>query len=192
MSNLIQTTTDLAMYMIRGYIGPGDVLIDATCGNGHDTLQLLSAGPSKLYAFDIQKEAIDSTYQLLKEKGFESSLTDGTVKLICDSHENIESYVAGPVKAVIFNLGYLPGCDKTKTTMKSSTLSAAISALGLLDIDGLLCITMYSGHDEGAEEKAALLSWAAKLDPKRYHTAYISMTNQKNSPPEILLITRKR
>ena len=192
MSNLIQTTTDLAMYIIRGYIRPGDVLIDATCGNGHDTLKLLASGPSKLYAFDIQQEAIDSTHRLLMESGADEALRDGTVTLICDSHENMEDHVTGPVRAVMFNLGYLPGCDKSKTTTKDSTLNAAVSALGLLGKDGLLCITMYSGHDEGAAEKTALLSWAENLDPKLYHTAYISMTNQKNSPPEILLITRKK
>ena len=192
MSNLIQTTTDLAMHIIRGYIRPGDVIIDATCGNGHDTLKLLSGEPSKLYGFDIQQNAIDATRSLLTEKGFGSRLKDETVKLICDSHENMEAYVTGPVKAIVFNLGYLPGCDKTKTTTKDSTLKAVISALGLLAADGVICITMYSGHPEGAKEKSALLSWAAKLEPGKYHTAYISMINQKNSPPEILLITRKK
>lgn len=192
MSNLIQTTTDLAMHIIRGYISPGDVIIDATCGNGHDTLKLLSGEPSKLYGFDIQQNAIDGTRSLLTEKGFGSRLTDETVKLICDSHENMEAYVTGPVKAIVFNLGYLPGCDKTKTTTKESTLKAVISALKLLAADGIICITMYSGHPEGAKEKSALLSWAANLEPGKYHTAYISMTNQKNSPPEILLITRKK
>lgn len=191
MTNLIRTTTEFAMYIVSGYIKPGDVLVDATCGNGNDTLRLLETSPSRLYAFDIQQTAVDNTRSLLLENGFERSLEDGTVSLICDSHEKISSYVSGPVRAVVFNLGYLPGHDKSNTTAEASTMNAVPSSLELLDTDGLLCITMYSGHAEGKKEKAALLEWASKLDYRRYHTAYISMTNQKNNPPEILLITRK-
>lgn len=192
MSNIIQTTTDFAMYMAAAYIRPGSILIDATCGNGHDTLRLAGSAPLKLYAFDIQQQAIDNTRKLLLSEGFGSSLEDDTIKLICDSHENMKNYVTEPIDAAVFNLGYLPGCDKSNTTGVSSTLSAAASALDMLKIDGLLCITMYSGHEEGHKEKTALLDWSADLNPRIYHAAYISMHNQKNHPPEILLITRKR
>ena len=70
MSNIIQTTTDFAMFIVSGYISPGDVLVDATCGNGHDTLRLLRHGPSALYAFDIQQQAVDNTKELLISNGF--------------------------------------------------------------------------------------------------------------------------
>ena len=90
MSNIIQTTTDFAMFIVSGYISPGDVLVDATCGNGHDTLRLLRHGPSALYAFDIQQQAVDNTKELLISNGFRDRLEDGTVKLICDSHENMD------------------------------------------------------------------------------------------------------
>ena len=98
---------------------------------------------------------------------------------------------AGGVKAVIFNLGYLPGGDKTVTTRAETTLAAVESAMGLLCPDGLICITMYSGHPEGKREKAALLDFAAGLDAGKWHAAYVSMPNQRRDPPEILLITRK-
>ncbi len=192
MSNIIQTTTEFAMFIVSGYISPGDVLVDATCGNGHDTLKLLKHEPSALYAFDIQQQAIDSTENLLISNGFAGRLADGTVKLIRDSHENMDSYIAAPVKAVVFNLGYLPGGTKSVVTESGSTAAAVRKALNLLQKDGIVCITMYSGHSGGSEEKAALLSMAGELDSGIYHTAYISITNQKNHPPEILLITRKR
>ena len=96
-----------------------------------------------------------------------------------------------PVRVVIFNLGYLPGGNKERTTCADSTLAALRAAMELLAPDGVICITMYSGHPEGKREKAALLEFASALDAGRWHTAYVSMPNQKHDPPEILLITRK-
>ena len=192
MSNIIRTTTELAMYTASAYIRPGAVLIDATCGNGHDTLRLAQHKPSVLYAFDMQQDAIDSTHQLLISEGFENDLADGTIKLICSSHEYMSSFVNEKADLIMFNLGYLPGGDKTVTTCAGSTLTAVSEAVEILAADGLVCITMYSGHDEGKTEKEALLNFARQLDSSRYHSAYVSMINQKNSPPELLLITRKK
>ena len=98
----------------------------------------------------------------------------------------MKKYVSSPVKLVVFNLGYLPGADKSVTTLTSSTLDAVQSALELLAKDGLVCITMYSGHQQGAEEKHALLEFAENLDSKYWHVSYISMLNQRKNPPEIL------
>lgn len=192
MSNIIRTTTELALHTASAYINPGAVLIDATCGNGHDTLRLAQHNPARLYAFDMQQDAIDSTHQLLVSEGFESNLTDGTIKLICSSHEYMSSYVTEPADLIMFNLGYLPGGDKSVTTCAGSTLTAVKEALEMLAPDGLVCITMYSGHAEGKTEKESLLTFAQQLDSSRYHSAYVSMINQKNSPPELLLITRKK
>lgn len=189
--NLIQTTTEFAMFIASGYIGESNVLIDATCGNGHDTLRLAQFSPSKLYAFDRQPDAVSATRDRLIAEGFESQLDDGTISLICDSHEYMTEYVEEPANVIVFNLGYLPGGDKNFVTTSASTISAVISSLQLLAQNGLLCITMYSGHPEGYEEKEALLMFAMDLDPSLYHVSYISMANQPNFPPEILLVTKK-
>ena len=197
MSNIIQTTTELAIHMASGYAKKGGVFADATCGNGHDTLRLAKMGPSKLYAFDIQSDAIENTRRLLISEGFGPQLKDGTIELIRDSHENMRDHIgksahtAAPVDVIIFNLGYLPGGDKHITTGESSTRKAAEASLTLLAKDGLLCITMYSGHPEGQREKEALLGMASALDPRTYHSAYVNMLNQRNEPPELLLITKK-
>jgi len=191
MTNIIRTTTEFAMHIASAYISSGDIIVDATCGNGHDTLQLARSNPSKLYAFDIQQSALDSTRVLLNSEGFAPQLDNGDISLICDSHSNMKKYVSSPVKLVVFNLGYLPGADKSVTTLTSSTLDAVQSALELLSKDGLVCITMYSGHHQGAEEKHALLEFAENLDSKYWHVSYISMLNQRKNPPEILLITKK-
>lgn len=179
------------MYLASGYISSGNVLVDATCGNGHDTLRLAKTQPAKLYAFDRQPDAVSATRNRLICEGYEPQLDDGTISLICDSHEYMADYITEPVNVFMFNLGYLPGGDKNFVTTSASTISAVITAMSMLADDGLICITMYSGHPEGYEEKEALLMFSMELDPSLYHVSYINMINQSNFPPEILLITKK-
>ncbi len=208
------------MYLVRAYVRPGDVVIDATCGNGHDTLRLAQMQPGHLYAFDVQPAAIQATQARLLQAGFDPSDPAMPITLLCMGHEKMGPYFRkhpcmscpaaespdqaplnqcsslqkqsnGFARAIVFNLGYLPGGDKSNTTRTDTTLQAVQDSLDLLMPEGLLCVTMYSGHPEGANEKRALLSYAEGLDRKRWHVTYINMLNQKNAPPEILLITRK-
>ncbi len=224
MKNLIQSTTELAMSIVVQYIQPGCLIIDATCGNGHDTLRLAESalcvsGSSKgsssetssgcrILGIDLQEVSIENTCALLIENGWHPQVLSSEwqndsvpaadsapILLAQTSHENIKSLAARfqqDVCLVVFNLGYLPGGDKTVTTDAGSTLAAVRSALELLMRDGLVCITMYSGHPAGKKEKQALLDFAKELDARTYHVSYINMLNQQNDPPEILLITRKR
>ena len=100
-------------------------------------------------------------------------------------------YVDEKVALVMFNLGYLPGGDKGITTWTDTTLEAVKAALSLLEKDGLLCIIMYPGHSQGAEEKEALLRLAASLDKREYHCVRTDMVNQSGGAPEVLFITLK-
>ena len=93
--------------------------------------------------------------------------------------------------AVVFNLGYLPGGDHSITTKADTTLEGLGVALRTIRPGGIVTVVMYDGHEEGAEEKKAILEWAENLDQSRYHVAYVSLLNQKKHPPEILWITRK-
>ncbi len=194
--NLITKTTVWAMEIVGQYIKEGDTVIDATMGNGHDTLALAKlVGPKgSVIAFDVQPQALDNTRTLLESEGV--TLCDAArehgVRLILDTNANLRQYVGGSgVAAVLFNLGYLPGGDKSVTTTKEETMTAVSAALDVVKPGGLVCAVLYSGHEQGAEEKAALLEWAKELSSKEYHVAYISMWNQKKCPPEILLITKK-
>lgn len=215
MANIIRQTTELAMHIVRAYVKPGDAVVDATCGNGKDTLALAQMNPARLYAFDVQEGAVRETIKLLEENGFGDRLADSGKGNPADegftgcriavrqlAHENLSEFfqneegaeaqeTANPLTAVVFNLGYLPGGDKLITTKVETTIKAVQDAMELIQKDGLVCITMYSGHPEGKKEKAALLEFAGQLDSAKWHCAYISMPNQKNDPPEILLITRK-
>ena len=191
--NLITKTTVWAMEIVGRYVKPGDTVIDGTMGNGHDTLALAKlVGPEgRVIAFDIQPMALENTKALLEAEGMKDR---PGIRLILDSNANVKNYVepgeAG-IAAILFNLGYLPGGDKTVTTTKEETLRAVSDAVELVKPGGLVAAVLYSGHEQGAEEKQALLDWAKELPAKAFHVAYISMWNQKKCPPEILLITRK-
>lgn len=187
MVNLLKNTTALAMHIVKSYIGEDCIAIDATCGNGHDTLALMQGGCKSVYAFDIQKSAIDSTRELLTKNHVDLS----NVKLIKDSHINMKSYVDS-ANIIMFNLGYLPGGDKSIATDTSSTLPSVKTALSILRENGICSIAMYSGHLQGKLEKEALLQMAKELDKSLFHVAYINFTNQPNNPPELLLITKKK
>lgn len=192
--------------------------IDATCGNGHDTLWLAGLC-DKVYAFDIQAEAIEATKKLLSERKISCDVPkhqvdnstssaasaayadeksengcrrDCKVELICDTHENMNNYVKEKAAVIVFNLGYLPSGDKSIATTAESTLNALNDSLELLRTDGLLCVTMYQGHEAGKKEREAVLEWAKTLDKGIYHCIHTDMINQPNCPPEILFVTKKK
>ena len=192
------------MYIIADYIQTGDIIIDATCGNGQDTVRLAELDPTRLFAFDIQEEAVRATRERLEESGYGEALAEGRIHVMRLGHEHMAEYfrtladdpgTLPRAKAfagvIVFNLGFLPGGDKGITTKAETTLEAVRQSMDLLAQDGLICITMYSGHEEGKREKAELLKFAEALDSHVWHVSYIQMLNQKKDPPEILLITRK-
>ncbi len=195
MENLLKNTTALARAVCQNYIdafrksadknGPL-IAVDATCGNGHDTLWLAEKC-DRVYAFDIQPEAVKATAELLGAHNRSEK-----VELFCESHANMKSRVSEKAVVIVFNLGYLPGGDKEITTRRESTLCALRGALELLRVDGLLCVTVYWGHPSGREEREAILTWAKNLDKGIYHCVHTDMLNQPNCPPEIVLITKKR
>ena len=72
--------------LIDSHVCESSIVIDATCGNGNDTLYLAEKVTNGfVYGFDIQKEAIDNTQ--LKVSDFNN------VSLIQDSHENVKQHV---------------------------------------------------------------------------------------------------
>ena len=96
------------------------------------------------------------------------------------------------VDIVVYNLGYLPGGNKNIATTATSTVLSLEYMLGLLNVNGLVSITMYWGHPEGKQEREEVLRFVELLDSSIYHVAYMSFPNQKNTPPEMVFITRKK
>lgn len=200
--NLIVKTTSLVMHIVKDYVSQGDFVVDCTMGNGHDTLSLarltgadgVSENGGKVLAFDVQEEALDATRKLLKENGIKDLRTAG-IRLVKDSHENLQSYLAKVQEspsAIIFNLGFLPGQDKSIVTSKSSTMKAVKTALDMIAENGIVAVTTYAGHPEGAEEQQVLYDYLKSLPSKKFHVAYINMINQKRTAPSVFLITKKK
>lgn len=64
---LLKNAVNVSHILLEPYIPHARVLVDMTCGNGHDTVFLASrmARDASLYAFDIQNKAIASTRKRL-------------------------------------------------------------------------------------------------------------------------------
>ncbi|BAC14264.1 hypothetical conserved protein [Oceanobacillus iheyensis HTE831] len=177
-----------AHYLLEESISEGEVVIDATCGNGNDTLFLsrVVGKSGHVYAFDIQQQAIQNTKQALEK------YHNNNVTLIHGSHALIEDYVQHDViGGAIFNLGYLPRSDKSIITKPDSTIEAIQKILTKLKKDGIIVIVVYYGHDGGTSEKEAVLKHVANLDQKLYNVLQYGFVNQKNYPPFILAIQKR-
>ena len=176
-----------ARQLIEGRLKNGGRALDGTAGNGRDTLFLaqLAGGSGKVWAFDIQAQALTNTAGLLRENGVEER-----VELIAASHADLADYVREPLDAAMFNFGYLPGGDKTVTTTADSSVRAMQAAAALLAEGGLLTAVVYSGHPAGLAEAAAIEQWAAALPQEQYQVLHYRFTNQRNYPPQLLAIEK--
>ena len=167
-------------YFIMQHISEGDTVVDFTMGNGNDTLFLSKAvGESgKVYAFDIQEDALVSTRAHLIENGAPENYT-----LICASHHRVREFVNEPIKAGMFNLGYLPRSGrKAVTTMRETTMPAVEEALKLLAPDGVLIVAIYPGHEEGALEGDMLREYFSGLSRFRICPSEFKILNSPTSP----------
>ena len=175
--------------MIEEALFPGARVVDATMGNGYDTLWLceLVGVSGKVYAFDIQQEAVDHTADRLEKAGVRER-----AELFCMGHERMLEAVHEPVDAVLFNLGWLPGAEHGVTTQTSTTLQAVEAALALLKEEAVMTVCIYPGHEEGTNELHSLLEWAGKLDDKRYDAVLKHYVNQPNDPPQMLAVRKKK
>lgn len=176
-----------ASMLWQSLVKPEDHVIDATCGNGHDTLQLAKFVPRGLvWAFDIQDAAIRTTGKRLAE----AKLLD-RVHLRQISHEKFPQEIPlASIRLIVYNLGYLPGGDKLKTTQVATTLASLHKALSLLMPGGAVSITLYPGHEEGGKEKEALLEFSENLASDFWTSCHLQWTNRLKAP-SLLLIWKK-
>jgi len=208
---------ELAHASIQRAVTPGSLVIDATAGNGHDTLFLARlAGPTGLVlAFDIQPEALEKTREALEQARLAER-----VRLFLTGHENIAHCLQGnamppstgqlaasltaktppdpalyltakpQVRAAMFNLGFLPNSEKEIATRPSTTLAALIGLLPAMLPGAVLSIHCYSGHDGGKEESKAVLDWAVR-QPEEAWRVYRYETLNKNRGPENLILMER-
>lgn len=180
---------ELARFYWEMVLQPEDWAIDATCGNGKDTLQLGSLFLGGVIGLDKQQVAIKNTSLLLKknlqEKQYEK------MHLFCTSHTDFPPLAyQHPIRLIIYNLGYLPGSNQKITTMTEDTLKSFDSALALIIPGGLITICCYPGHAEGAKEQTFLLQKAQELSSSQYAICHHTWPNKYLSP-SLLLIQKK-
>lgn len=181
-----------ARLLLEKTVKAGDTVVDATLGNGHDTVFLagLVGQQGQVFGFDIQEQAIINTVERLKEYHLEDRVT-----LFHSGHEHVKRLIPeefhGSIKGAIFNLGYLPGGDKSIVTTPQTTLQAVEALFEILAPEGIIVLVIYHGHDEGAIERDYLLTYLKQMDQKQAHVLQYQFINQKNNPPFIVAIEKK-
>ena len=169
----------------KTHVKQGDYVLDATCGNGHDSLILaqlaLTDYSGKLIVVDLQKQAIEATKNRLT-----SSISTECMQRItfqCTCHSKIDALAEkDSLSLIVYNLGYLPNGDQMLTTLVESTKISILKSLELLKPGGLLSIMCYPGHEEGAFELEALHADFKMLDPKKWACTFHAFTNRNKSP----------
>ncbi|CEG28274.1 class I SAM-dependent methyltransferase [Bacillus sp. B-jedd] len=181
-----------ARNLLEKAVGEGGAAVDATMGNGHDTLFLakLVGSNGHVFAFDVQAGALDATRKRLEEHDAEKQAT-----LLLAGHEQAASLIPknlhGKINGAIFNLGYLPGSDKSVITKPGTTISAVQQLLEMLAPKGIIVLVVYHGHEGGADERDSLLEYVRGIDQKSAHVLQYQFINQLNNPPFIIAIEKR-
>lgn len=186
---VLRNARHLAAGYMRDSIRLGDSVVDATMGNGKDTLFLcdLVGETGHVYAFDVQPEAVERTRERVREAGMEDRTT-----LILAGHETMKAHVPQGVQAVMFNLGWLPGAQHVVTTKTDTTLKAVEAALELVCPGGVVTVCIYPGHEEGTRELDALVAYASGLSVRSYNVAHHRFLNAAKGTPELILIQKNK
>ncbi|MFF5994181.1 class I SAM-dependent methyltransferase [Lysinibacillus sp. KU-BSD001] len=183
----LERVLQYAQTLLKSAIQTGDIAVDATAGNGHDTLFLaqLVGDDGFVYAFDVQKQAVDATLHRLLDHALEHRAL-----VLNDGHENVAKHVTKPIAGAIFNLGYLPGSDHGIITRPNTTIQALESLLTLLKVGGIIVLVIYHGHEGGKEERDEVIRFVSNLPQKSIHVLRYEFLNQKNDPPFIIALEK--
>ncbi|MCP3741078.1 class I SAM-dependent methyltransferase [Rossellomorea sp. BNER] len=188
----LERVLPFARSLLKNAVSPGDIVVDATLGNGHDTLFLaqLVGDNGRVYGFDIQEEAIQNTRDRLETHELANRVT-----LFKQGHETVMNVIPpvhhGKVTGAIFNLGYLPGGDKDIVTRPKTTLLAMNQLLEMLAPEGIIILVIYHGHREGAVERDYLLRYVENLDQNYVHVLRYQFMNGINNPPFIIALEKR-
>ncbi|WP_432734441.1 class I SAM-dependent methyltransferase [Maridesulfovibrio sp. FT414] len=180
-----------AKCILSEVLEPGCIAVDATTGNGYDTVFLSrQVGINgHVFGFDIQEDAISQTEDRLDEECVPVNWT-----LFNTGHENMLRFIPeefhGKVNVVMFNLGFLPGSDKSVITKSETTLEAIKASLSILNRGGMLSIAIYAGHPGGDEEDAAVRGFCTSLDYHSFRVIQSEMVNKPGFPIRMIFVSK--
>lgn len=186
---------------LAAVVGPGDCVFDATAGQGYDTEFLTHlVGPTgRVWAMDIQETAVHISKARLQAAAWPTPSAElgntPHVQIIQGDHSQFCPALFGETmchfQAVVFNLGFLPGSNKSVITTAASTVQALDTLWPFLNAGGLLCVHTYSGHTGALQEAEAVAAWLACLP---WNLAQVQACTQFNKPknPETLYLVYKK
>ncbi len=187
----LPTVVELASEFMARVLRPGDLAIDATVGNGHDTSFLAEqVGPTGMViGIDIQDDALEATQSRLRSANLEDR-----VHLIKSDHAQLDRVIdidsaRRQPKGIMFNLGYLPGGNHAITTEAESTIRALDVATSVIDPAGLITVVVYTGHQSGVRESAQLLQWLEHRDSQSLKMLKIELLYPRSPAPWLLVLT---
>lgn len=163
------------------------VALDATVGNGFDLLFLANQPQiTQLVGFDIQVEAITSTYEKIKD------IKTKEIRLITTSHHLMKQFVEEPIDIAMFNLGYLPNANKQVVTHTATTLEAIKNVINQLAPSGICTIMTYPGHEEGNREHLAVMEFFETNYDKNKTIFKLSIEQTKRPCPTLFVIINRK
>lgn len=179
---------DFARSLVKACLKEGGCALDGTAGNGHDTLFLAQCvgASGKVWAFDVQPQALAHTAARLREAGAADQ-----VVLFLAGHEKLGVYIDRPLAAAMFNFGWLPGGGKSLSTHSETSIAALEAASERLGPGGVLTAVCYPGHEAGRAEAEAVEMWAASLPQSRFSVLKYGFANQINRPPYLLAVEKR-
>lgn len=183
----IPRPTELLHLLLQRFLSEGDQSIDATAGNGHDTVFLARqvGATGRVLAFDVQAAAISSSRRLVEAEGLGER-----VDFFQESHAGLADHAQpGTMAAILFNLGYLPGSDQSVITTAAETLRALEASLRVLRPGGWLCVVCYPGHEGGNDEASAVEAWMTSRGGELRVARYGLLATRRPAP--FLLIAVK-
>lgn len=179
---------DIVHKVVSHHVKKGDFCIDATAGNGYDTLFLanLVGESGHVLAMDIQESAVNSTKQKILDNGYNNC------EVICKSHSDMDDKALfEKADAILFNFGWLPGGDHNIFTQEKTTIPALEKSLSILKPGGLLSLCVYYGKNNGYSEKDAIINFVSNLDCRYYAVMKCDFLNRKNDPPFPIFIIKE-
>jgi predicted methyltransferase len=177
----------VARWFVQQIVQDGDHVVDCTAGNGHDTVFLagLVGEAGTVYAFDVQRSAIEETQKRVLKHGYANR-----VQCILDTHLHVGMYVPKQIRAAMFNLGYMPGGDHQITTLAEETSNALQKVLNLLLPGGITTMVVYPGHPEGKREEEVLNSFVQTLDKKKFAVMVGTFLKASADSPKLIAIQK--